>query len=383
MSNRQKILGMVIIAVVYFAFDTLLQAGFFKSISNSTNTKVLHTIATIWGPEDMEWDREENVVYISSTNRRAANSGNWDSNDGIYRLKMDSSLKELVKMKTDFKNQFHPHGISLFRENGRKFLYVVNETENQNFIELFLVKNDSLVHQKTFVDEVMFKPNDVAGVSTAQFYVTVDHGNRSPFGQLVEDYLRLPYSYVLYFNGESYKKVQKGMVYANGVQISKDGKQVFTTHTIGHELFIWNRNQETGNLILEKKLDLNSGLDNIDVDQHGNIWIASHPKLLDFVSHSKDSTHFSPSQIFKIEPQREYKTTMIFENDGSLISGASVAVVSGDSVIVGNVFDRKILLLKVLTEGTPLSSFARLFAIPHGLIRCQFSFGPDMKSGSR
>jgi arylesterase/paraoxonase len=354
MSNRQKILGMVGVAVVYFAFDTLLQAGFFKPITNSTNTEVVHTITSIWGPEDMEWNREENLVYISSTNRRAANSGNWDSNDGIYRLKIDSSLKELERMNTDYQNEFHPHGISLFRENGQNFLYVVNEREHQNSIELFLVKNDSLVHQKTFVDEVMFKPNDVAGVSTTQFYVTVDHGNRSPFGQLVEDYLRLPYSYVLYFNGESYKKVQKGMVYANGVQISKDGTKLFTTHTIGHELFVWNRNQGTGNLILEKKLDLNSGLDNIDIDQQGNIWIASHPKLLDFVSHSKDSTHFSPSQIFKIEPQKEYKITKVFEDDGSHVSGASVAVASGDSVFVGNVFDRNILLLKMLTEGTPL-----------------------------
>ena len=354
MNTRQKVIGMVAVAIIYFGFDTLLQAGFFKSLSNSNNTEVVATYTDVWGPEDLEWDRNKSILYISSTNRWAANIGNWEANDGIYFLKTNDPNSQIQRMKSNFSGEFHPHGISLFSENELTYLYVVNESSEQNSVELFLVNGDSLMHQKTFVDKLMFKPNDVAGVSTNQFYVTNDHGNTTPMGQVVEDYLRLPYSYVLFYNGKEYKKVQKGMVYANGVQISKDGSKLYTTHTIGHELFVWNRNVQNGNLILEKKLAINSGLDNVDIDEKGNIWIASHPKLLDFVSYEKDSTQLSPSQIFKIEPAKDYQMTKMYENDGSQISGASVALVSGDSMYVGDVFDRKILLLKITKEGIPM-----------------------------
>ncbi|MGB0805117.1 MAG: SMP-30/gluconolactonase/LRE family protein [Salibacteraceae bacterium] len=345
MTNTRKVILMVFIAILYFAFDTLLQAGFFYSINPSTN-KDVEIISDVYGPEDMEWDWEKNVVFISSTNRRAFEKGEPDIDDGIYILTPKNN--NVFKLSTDFIGEFHPHGLSLFKQEGKQYLYVVNHSSSGSSVELFHVEDSSLIHLKTYTHEIMFSPNDVVGNEIGKFYVTNDHGNKSSKGKMVENYLRMPYSYVLYFDGVKYKKAYQGLVYANGIQFSNSGDQVFVTHTIGHELIVLKRDKNTGNLREHKKLNLSAGLDNIDVDLDGNIWVASHPKLLKFGAHKADSQNYSPSKVIKILTEKnKYEASVIFENDGSLLSGSSVAVSNGQTVYVGCVFDKKILKIKL------------------------------------
>ena len=65
MTTSRKVGGMILIIIIYFVFDTLLQAGFFKSISNEFNGTEVQVYRGIWGGEDIEWDRANNLIYIS------------------------------------------------------------------------------------------------------------------------------------------------------------------------------------------------------------------------------------------------------------------------------------------------------------------------------
>ena len=42
-------------------------------------------------------------------------------------------------------------------------------------IEIFLLQDDQLVHQKTVSDPALVSPNDLVAVGPEQFYVTNDH----------------------------------------------------------------------------------------------------------------------------------------------------------------------------------------------------------------
>jgi arylesterase/paraoxonase len=121
---------------------------------------------------------------------------------------------------------------------------------------------------------------------------------------------------------------------------------LYASHTTGHELFVLDRNIKTGGLILKKTIKINSGLDNIDVDENDHIWVTGHPKVFDFLAHFKDSNHFSASELYEITlVNDEYKVSKFYENDGSQISAASVVVAKNDTLFVGCVFDDKVVKL--------------------------------------
>ncbi len=348
MTTSRKVGGMILIIIIYFVFDTLLQAGFFKSISNEFNGTEVQVYRGIWGGEDIEWDRANNLIYISAIDRWQEKSGSFGEKDGVYLLKSNSNTRIPTRMKTDLQGEFHPHGISLFDVNGEKYLYAVNHGVESSTVELFKIDSNYLTHIESYSGALMTSPNDVVGDEIGRFYVTNDHGNTSDNGRTVEEYLRMPYSYLLYYNGEKFKKAQKGLVYANGVQLSNDGSRLFVSSTIGHEVYVLDRRKSNGLLILKDKIDLGTGVDNIDVDENDVIWVAAHPKLLTFSEHSKDSTVNSPSEVFKItEVKNEFEVTKVYENDGSQLSGSSVAVAHNDTLFIGCVFENKIWKLKM------------------------------------
>src|SRR6185369_14417475 len=107
---------------------------------------------------------------------------------------------------------------------------------------------------------------------------------------------------------------------------------------------IFHRDTTTGSLTPVRSLFLNAGPDNIDVDADGSLWIAAHPKLLDFLAHAKDAKKLSPSMVIKLDPAAEdgaLKT--IYANLGDEMSGSSVAVSDGKHLAIGAVFEPKYL----------------------------------------
>jgi arylesterase/paraoxonase len=183
-------------------------------------------------------------------------------------------------------------------------------------------------------------------VGQGKFYATVDHGNPSGIGRMLEDYARLPLAKVLYFDGQQARQVAGDIRYANGVNVSADGETVYVAGTTDRAVHVFGRDLATGDLWPKGRLDTGTGVDNIDIDDVGALWIGAHPKLLTFVGHSKDAAKKSPSQVLRIDPGSGEVYEVLLD-DGGQLSGSSVAVRYGNRMLVGPVFDEGILDCKL------------------------------------
>lgn len=108
---------------------------------------------------------------------------------------------------------------------------------------------------------------------------------------------------------------------------------------------MYDRNPATHAIALEETIDLNTGLDNIEIDGAGRLYIATHPQLLTSVKHSEDAGFLSPSQVLRLEAQSAsgYRVKELYLDSGAEISGSSVAAVMGNRMLIGAVFDPKFL----------------------------------------
>ena len=341
---KKKALIILLFGIIYFTGSTIIDAGSFKTIKNEFNGEVIQVYESMQGPEDLDIDRENGLLFISSSDRWALRKDKPAPNDGIYVLNIESG-EEPKKIETDYSGNFHPHGISLLKKGEETFLFVVNHNSNGDFVERFKYENSRLYHQKSFSDPTMCCPNDLVAVDEDKFYVTNDHGNKVGLMRVFEDYLKIASSYLLYFDGTEYRKAYEGLNYANGVAISNDGQQLYLTHTTGREMLTFNRKPESGYLDIKNTLKLGTGVDNITVDEVGNIWIGAHPKLFSFVEHSKDTSKNSPSELLKITPHKSntFSIERVFTNDGSQLSGSSVGISFNGEVFIGVVFENKLL----------------------------------------
>lgn len=347
--DRSKLLwgvgGVVLFVLVAFVVHLFIVAGQFKSLDPRIPGE-LRQISPLIGAEDIAIDRQRGWVFFSSDDRRAVARGQ-NKQGTIYGLNMNAPARRLIRMTRDFRGEFHPHGISLFiNEDGQRRLFVVNHRHDGHSIEAFALQNERWVHLGSVQNPLMHSPNDVVGVGLNQFYVTNDHGNTSTLGRTAEEYLRLARSNVLFFDGERFTVVAEGLKYANGINVSPDGRFVYVAATVDGKVYVYSREAGTGSLMYRYDIEFDSGVDNIDVDEQGNLWVAAHPKLLTFVRHSKNARVLSPSQVFRVEftGMSSYRVEEIFLDTGASISGASVAAPYGNNLFIGSVFDDHVLV---------------------------------------
>jgi len=341
----------VVILLVYVAFGILVPAGMFKTISPHFEGNIQKLELPIAGPEDITIDAQTGLAFISVDDRRVNNKNPATLDGAILLMDLSDSIHSLKNITPLGFQDFHPHGISLWTEpDGRQFLFVVNHRQKswEQVIERFAWRNDSLIHLESIIDaNLMTSPNDVTAVGERSFYVTNDHAySKSGINRTLEDYLQRAISYVNYYDGASFRKVATGIAYANGINRSADLRQVYVAACTGRKVLIYDRNTTNGELTLEQEIDVNTGVDNIELDENGSLWIGSHPQLLKFVAHAADPAKFSPSQVIKLSKDKDgkYQLEEIFLNDGSSYSGSTVAAVYKDKILIGSVFEKTFLV---------------------------------------
>ncbi|MFQ5770861.1 MAG: strictosidine synthase family protein, partial [bacterium] len=295
------VLIILLVVVGGFILQTYRAAGEFKSIEPHFTGQV-EKISGIIGVEDITIHPHTGFAFLSCDDRRATLKGE-PQQGAIYGYDLKSENPLLINLTDEFEQEFHPHGISLFvDEHGEAKLFVVNHRTNGHFIEIFDFQDEKLMHKEYISGKLMHSPNDVLAVGARSFYVTNDHGSVSKAGRTLEEYLRLAKSNVLYYDGSAFKIVAKGILYANGINQSRDAKTIYVAATTGGKIHVYSRDGATNDLQFVHDIKLGTGVDNIELDTAGNIWVAAHPKLLTFVKHAKDPQKLSPSQILKITP---------------------------------------------------------------------------------
>lgn len=329
---------------------TVWDAGQFKDIF-PRNAGLCKLISGVESSEDITINLRTGMAFISSDDRRHWFTGGITEAQGaIFGFDLSSNSPTPINLTEDLDLEFHPHGIGLYLPaEGNALLYVVNHREEGHFIEIFDVHGQRLSHRKSISDDLMHSPNDVIPVGPNAFYVTNDHGSTSALGRKLEDYLQLARSYVLYYDGHEFRRVADKIAYANGINISRDGKTVYVAATIDGSIGLYDRDMTSGSLTFQKSIDLGTGVDNIELDSKGGLWIGAHPKLLTFVQYAKDPEILSPSQVIRVRFNRlgEYIAEEIYLNTGTPLSGSSVAAAFHDRLLVGSVFDSAFLLCRL------------------------------------
>ncbi len=349
---RRLILGgvMLTLVVAFWFLHLMSAAGEFDELE-AVPLEDCTSIEGIPGPEDITIDRIAGVALISSYDRRAAADG--ESEQGtIFAWSPQAGLRSLTE---DFEGELRPLGISLFRDSsGQAWLFVINHTSAGHRVEIFSwVSEESaggrLEHLESVADPAFLSPNDVAGVGPRAFYLTNDHGSASALGRAAEDYLRRKKAQVVYWDGERARVVAEGLGYANGIAVHPDLTEVFVASTTFGTVHHFWREVKSGELAPLESFDVGTGVDNIELDRHGKLWIGAHPKLLSFTRHASDPENLSPSQALWIDPERAfdpYIRTVWLDPTGEQLSGASVAAPWGDRLLIGQVFEPRVLVCR-------------------------------------
>ncbi len=300
------------------------------------------SIEGIAGAEDIVIDHAAGLAYISSHDRR-----NRASFGAIWVLPLNAPGKahKLALHGYDAK-RFSPHGLDLWvGEDGSRRLFVVEHGDwSRSRIVVFRLEDGSLAFDHAVTDSLIRRPNDVAAAGKNAFYVTNDLA--APYGsraELIEVLLRKKGGNLVYYDGNTARVVFDHVGYANGVQLSHDGKTLYLGASGDQSLRFFERDRKTGALTLKDEIVLHTGVDNIDVDPDGVLWVAAHPKLLTFSGHAKNARKRSPSQVIRIDP--EHKTIReVYLSLGDPLSAASVAAHFDDTLLLGGVFDPRVLV---------------------------------------
>ncbi|WP_425389633.1 SMP-30/gluconolactonase/LRE family protein [Ekhidna sp.] len=340
---KKFLLTLLVIAalIAAFVFYTFSSTGYFHEVNNTESYAVIAEIP-MKGAEDFTINYEDGFMIISQDDRMGRRDGN-PSQGHLYYLDLDSGNFEPIQLTTNYKLPFYPHGISLLKLDSAHYqILVVNHARGHTIEKFELFGNDSLVYMATFRDESMISPNDVVALDKESFYFTNDHGYTSYWGRLAENYLGLGVSNVVYYDGR-YQEVADGIAYANGINISKDRNQLLVASPRSFKVKYYTI-EDGGSLTFDRDLSVGTGIDNIELDEEGNLWIGSHPNLLAFAAYAGGKKEKAPSEVIKITNGDEVES--LYENDGSFISASSVAAPYKDLLFIGTVMDDRLVVLR-------------------------------------
>lgn len=349
MKNKKRawIVGIWLLVSVGLFVRVLHAGGEFREVKPRA-IGTCRPIPGVPGAEDITF-HPDGFAYLSSDDRRAAIAGH-PKQGGIYRYDPATAAPPVL-LSAAFKPALHPHGISLFIDGaGKQTLFVVNHpTLSSSSIERFEVGSDGLlVHQHTYTDAALASANDIAAVDATRFYVTNDHHGPAGIGQLLEDTTTslLGPSFgrgsVVYYDGKKFRPVVEGTAYANGITLSRDGKRVVVAQVLGHSVWFYARDAATGALSPQQKVMLDTGPDNLEWDEAGNLLLAAHPKTMAFLAHAFDSSGETraPAQVLRIRLNGKNPVVEeLYASLGTPLSAAASAAMQGKHLLIGTVFD--------------------------------------------
>ena len=351
------LLGLLLIILVGLIVYTMVTTGFFRDIENKFDGRQVSKI-DIAGAEDFAISYDDDFLIISSDPRRLDDNGNPRPGALYFMdLKNENFKPELIS--GDFKKPLYPHGISMIKLDSAKYQLLVvnhvpkessveiNHLDKNHFIEVFELSGKELTHIETKDHPLIKSPNDVVAVDSETFYFTNDHYSDSSLGRLREDYLGWPNTNVVYFDGSDYKIVDDGIAYANGINLDRDSNRLFVASPRAFLTKVYDVNKD-GSLNHIEDIDCNTGVDNIEFDQDGKIWIGCHPSLLVFAEYAAGRQEKAPSELLTIDyrGKGDYDLETVYLSDGADMSAATVASVYGDYIFVGNVMDPGFLVLE-------------------------------------
>jgi len=316
------------------------------------------------GAEDLDFDPATGTIFLSAYDRRAVDreieEGKVTTQGGIYTISLSdihqTGVLPVHDISRDFKeagNEFRPHGFDVSRYGGENRVFVINrlypealEGEMVPVIEIFQGFERQTSHSTTlnmsnwlsYEGKQVCDPYDVY-FSGRSLTIT----NYSKSCEQVDENVEFDEVHGFYFvESEDFGvKIVSGNVLPNGVTGIEDFYSAIAV-TLEKEIFIEGSENRIG---LFKVIDLEIAPDNLTLDGNRNLYVAGFPNLLDYYFYMSElfGVEKSPSVAYRIAPE-SYEQTLLFKDDGALISGATVALRAGDYLIMGSAWDDNIAI---------------------------------------
>jgi len=340
-----RIALMVVILILIYVGYIFVSTGFFRSIEPKFDGVILEKIA-LPGAEDIMVSRVDSFALISST-ARTLRPTDKEQIGGLFLIDLKKKGFVPIPLTSAIGRPFAPHGISYFKKDSLYQVMAINHTLKGHAIEVFELHNTMLTPIKTLTDSTMVSPNDLVMIDENRFYFTNDHRHTAGYKRLAEDYLGLSLSNVVYFDGTTYNEVASGIAYANGINYDPKRNLLYVASVRDFLVKVFMVNPD-GSLSFIEDIPCGTGVDNIELDASGDLWIGAHPNLLRFQAYSAGKRDIAPSEIIKIvyRKQGDYSIATMYLEDGQDMTGASVATTFGDLIFTGNVMDDEFLVLK-------------------------------------
>lgn len=334
------VLPLVILSPIlgYFGFG-LYETGAFRKVEARFDGDCKE-IGPVKGAEDIE--RLSSGLLVVSADNRPERDGDATPSGALYKLEADGS--GFARLTGELPFEFHPHGLGVLETGGQITLWAVNHRSDGSTIEKFTFDGSAATHIKTYRDPLITNANDIVPVADEKFYFTRDHDSPVHWQKRLADYVRSGTGMVVSFDGAAYKAQFKGLAFANGLILTPDRNTLLVAEMLRQRIWLLDvlRN---GDLKPRTALKLPSSPDNLSFDDEQNIWVGAHPNLLGLSAHSRKHSEKGPSEVLKIAKWQEGapEFTSVFTDDGTRISGVSVAQRIGRRLVLGTIFDDIIL----------------------------------------
>lgn len=308
------------------------------------------------GAEDIELDPESGTLWITAADRRIERS-HRPRQGVLFRFRPGVDTVPVRVPIVGLSTELRPHGLGLWRgaatPGGPRELRLFTVQHGSEFesVEIFALEAGSdgqsqqARHLRSVTSPAFISLNDVSPVGPESFYASNDHGRKPPLGFLIEDFLFLSNASVVFFDGQSARRVASDLRYANGITADRGGRYVLVAETTAERISIFARMPDGGLSPVARK-DLGTAPDNFARDEQGAYWVAAHPSVLQFLRHASKASSPSASQALRFvlsEAGQVEQVSMPWQDDGRALSASSVAAVHGSTLYVGAVFAPGIL----------------------------------------
>lgn len=345
-----RIFGLVFLAALIAAgawvYFFLRDAGALRTIApKGVGACTTVTGGEIVGVEDLTIDPLTKVAFLAGYDRRADTPATT-ARGAIWTYDLAERGDPVDATASALPGGFSPHGISLWRgADGRKVLFAINHADGKHTIEVFDVNGAALAHRRTIEGLELVSPNDIVGVGPDAFYVTNDHANTTGWRRLAEDYLRLKETKVYHYDGQRFTQALDRIGGANGINVSADGKALYLSAGSEGKVYVFDRDATTNALVQRDAVIVPGFADNIEVLASGDLLLGVHSKILQLLAHFGDASKRAPSHVMhlKANSRSGFTAETIYYNDGEEISGASVGASVDRRLLIGAIFEPKIL----------------------------------------
>lgn len=339
--------GLVLLVIAGITATFLIRGGAFSEVAQISPGQC-QTIGIPGGSaEDIQPDRPNNLALMSVLDRRAIVE-NRATDGTVTRLNLTNDAFTIEPALASQPGKFQPHGISLFTApNGTQTLFVINHAFGDGeFIEVFEKTSEQSLfdHIDSLTSPLLIEPNDLVAVGNRQFYVANDSGATNSLERMAEMVFAAGLSPLVYYDGVTFQTVANNLKSSGGITVNLAKSELYVGETMGEAIRVFKLAADHSVQREIETIPLNSGVDNLDLDSNGNIWIANHINTVSLVRHFSDATFPAPTQVQRISfasgaPQIE----TLYEKNGSEHSAGSVAVKFDDKLLVGSITEKQIL----------------------------------------